>query len=118
MSYRLLKVNQLIKRELSQIILKEIEFPSHVLVTLTRVETSSNLIVAKVYIAVIPEEQTADILKILNQNIFELQHKLNKRLNMRPVPKIKFIEEKKTSEAGRIEKILQELKKRKNKLNL
>ena len=43
MSQRILKVNQLIKKELSQIILKEAEFPKEVLVTLTRVETLPNL---------------------------------------------------------------------------
>jgi len=30
---------------------------------------------------------------------------------MRPIPRIKFLEEKKTREAGRIEEILEELKK-------
>ncbi len=39
MSKRIPQVNQLIKKELSQIILREIEFPVGVLVTLTRVET-------------------------------------------------------------------------------
>jgi len=108
---RLQRVNQLIKKELSQILLREIEFPTDVLVTITRVESTPNLIQAKVFISVMPEEKTSMVSRILNKKIFELQQKINKRLKMRPVPQIHFVEEKKTSEAGRIEEILEELKK-------
>lgn len=111
MSKRIQRVNQLIKKELSQILLKEIEFTPDVLVTITQVETSSNLIESRVWISVLPEEKLKRVLKILNRNIYFLQQKLNKRLRMRPVPKIKFLEEKKTAGAGKIEEILEKLKK-------
>ena len=111
MTKRLQRVNQLIKKELSQIILREIEFPAGVLVTITRVESASNLIQAKVFISVIPEEKILEVLQILNYQIYELQQKINKRLKMRPVPRLKFLGEKKTNEAGRIEAILEGLKK-------
>jgi len=109
-SERIQRVNQLIKRELGPIILKEIEFPPGVLVTLTRVETSVGLKQAKIYVSAIPRIKLEIVLKILNHRIYLLQQKLNKRLRMRPLPKIMFVEEKETSEAGRIEEILEELK--------
>ncbi len=111
MSERIQRVNQLIKRELGQILLKEIEFPSGILVTLTRVETSVDLKQAKIYVSAIPRIKLDIVLKILNRQIHPLQQKLNKRLRMRPLPKIMFVEEKETSEAGRIEEILVRLKK-------
>jgi len=114
MSNRISRVNHLVQQELSQIILKEFDFPLGLFVTLTRVETSSNLIQAKVYISVMPEEKTKEILQILNRQIYQLQQKLNKRLKMRPVPRIKFLEEKKTSEAHRIEEILEKIKNEEN----
>ena len=114
MSERIRRVNHLIQQELSRIILKELDFPSDVFITLTRVETSSNLIQAKVYISVLPEKKTKEIFQILNRQIYKLQQKLNRRLKMRPVPRISFLEEKKTSEAGRIEEILEEIKKKKD----
>jgi len=110
MSKRIQRVNQLIKKELSQIILKEIEFSSDVLVTVTRVETTSNLIESKVYVSVMPEEKTSKVFQILNRQVYELQQKLNQRLQMRPIPRIKFIEEKETKEAGKIEEILEKIK--------
>jgi len=96
---------------LSQIILREIEFPQDVLVTITRVEISANLIEGNIWISVLPEEKLKRILEILNKNIYFLQQKLNKRLKMRPIPRIRFLEEKKTAEAGKIEELLEELKK-------
>lgn len=111
MSKRIRQINQLIKKELSQIILREIEISSEILITLTRVETSPDLEEAKVYISVLPEEKRGRVLQILNKNIYSLQQKLNRRLKTRPIPRISFIEEKETVEAGRIEEILAELKK-------
>ncbi|TET84438.1 MAG: 30S ribosome-binding factor RbfA [Candidatus Nealsonbacteria bacterium] len=111
MSKRIPRVNQLIQQELSQIILREIEFPKDILVTVTRIETSSNLIESKIYVSVMPEEKTSKVFQILNRQVYELQQKLNQRLQMRPIPRIKFIEEKETKEAGKIEEILERLKK-------
>lgn len=112
MRKRIQRVNQLIKKELSQILLKEVDFPKGVLVTLTRVESSVDLIQAKVYISVMPEKEAARVLEILNKLIYELQRKLNQRLKMRPVPRIKFVEEKETERAARIEQLLEEIKRK------
>ena len=111
MSKRIPRVNQLIKKELSQIVLKEIEFPKGVLVTVTRVETSLDLNQAKVFISSLPESHTERVLSILNRQIYFIQQKLNKRLKMKFIPKIEFREEKKTREAGEVEGILERLKK-------
>ncbi len=111
MTNRIPRVNQLIKKELSQIILQEVDFGQEFLSTLTRVETNQDLREANVWISTIPEKNSKRVLEILNRNIYILQQKLGKRLKMRPIPKIKFLEEKKTVEASRIEKILEELKK-------
>ena len=108
---RIVRVNQLIKKELGQIILREFDFPKDVLVTLTRVETSGNLIHVKAYISVLPETKTAQVLELLNQRIYGIQQLLNKRLRMRPIPKINFAEEKQTVQAGKIEELLEKIKK-------
>jgi ribosome-binding factor A len=106
---RVQRVNQLIKKELGQIILKEFGF-QNVLVTLTRVETTPNLIETRAYISTMPQGRGAEILHIMNSRIYEVQQKLNKRLKMRPMPKIIFIEEKVTAEAGRVEELLEQIK--------
>ena len=102
MPNRIQRVNSLIKNELSQIILKEIDFPKNTLITIIRVETSIDLRQAKVYISVIPEEQTTRVCEILKRGIYNLQQELNKRLNMRPIPRIKFQKEGEVKKAARV----------------
>lgn len=109
---RLQRVNQLLKKELSRLLLKEMEFPPDVLTTITRLETTKDLRESNVFVSVFPKEKSEKICLILNKSVYSLQPKLNKRLKMRPLPKIRFLEEKLISEAGRIEEILAELKKK------
>ncbi|TFG35898.1 MAG: 30S ribosome-binding factor RbfA [Parcubacteria group bacterium] len=110
MANRVEKVNQLIKKELSRIILREIDFPDNVLVTLTRVDTSPNLIETKIFLSTMPEGRTKETMDILNKDIYRIQQSLNKRLVMRPLPRIMFREEKETRGAGRVEELLEQAK--------
>ena len=118
MSKRIPRVNQLIKKELSQILLREMDWemggwrPKDVLVTVTRVETSADLNQTKVFISTLPENQSEKVLKLLDRRIYDIQRELNKRLKMKFIPKIEFKEEKKTREAGEIEELLEEIKNR------
>ena len=59
-----------------------------------------------------PEDQNSQVLKVLNECIYDIQQLLNKRLNMRPIPKIRFVQEEKTTEAARIEKLLENINKK------
>ena len=111
MSNRILRINQLLKIEVSQLILREIEFPKEVLVTVTRVETSPDLREAKVFISVMSEKNENEILDFLNKRVYFFQQKINKRLKMKFIPKIRFFKEEKTKTAARIEEILEKLKK-------
>ena len=107
-----MRVNQLIKKELSKILLQEIDFPRGILATMTRVETSVHLQQSKIYISVFPEKEGVKILEILNKSVYRLQQKLNRRLKMRPLPRIRFAEEKATAEAGRIEELIEKIHKK------
>jgi len=110
MSKRIDRVNQLIKQTLSKFLLKELDFKRSVLITITRVETASNLNYSNVFVSVMPEQEIEPVMIFLNKNIYHLQQKMNKKLVMKRVPKIIFREETKTREAARVEKLLNELK--------
>ena len=110
MSKRILKINELLKRQLGQLFLKEIEFPKGVLVTITRVETSPDLKEAIVSISAMPSSGNKKVQEILKYCIYNLQQEINKRLRMRPIPKIVFREEKKVGEAAKIEELLEKIK--------
>jgi ribosome-binding factor A len=106
MSNRIEKVNSLLEHELGKIILRDFAFSPEILVTLTRVDTTSNLIEAKAYISVFPEPKAEGIIRALNKSIYDIQYKINRTLRMRPIPKLKFIKETEISKAGRIEELL------------
>ena len=110
-SQRIQKVNELLKRELGKIILKELEFPRDTLITITNVESSPDLREAKIWVSVIPGNQILLALQVLKRNIYNLQKKLDKRLKMRPVPRIEFLKESKSEEAQKIEEILDKIQK-------
>lgn len=108
---RIQRLNSLIQREISQILLKEFDFSLDLLVTITRAEVSSDLIDCSIWVSVFPEEKREKVLGFLNNKIYLVQQKLNSRLRMRPIPKIKFLEETMVAEAGKVENILGKLKK-------
>ena len=110
MTERIPRVNELLRQELGTILLREFDAPENTLVTLTRVSTAPNLQQAKIYISVMPEERGAQVVKLLEKDVHEIQQLLNKRLNMRPVPRIEWVLEEKTKEAQEIEEILNKIK--------
>ena len=110
MSNRLEKVNSLLAQEISKIIAKDFGF-SGALVTVTHVDATANLIEARVYVSILPEDNTDAAIKALNGNVYDIQQKLNKLLNMRPIPRIRFVKDPVIAEAARIEGLLATLKK-------
>ena len=110
MSLRVKKINELIKQEAGQLLLKEVDF-NNILVTITDVDTSPDLKQAKIKICVIPSEKDEEVLEIIKRNIFNVQQRLNKRLRMRPVPKMKFEIDKVEANAQRIEELLGKVEK-------
>ena len=121
MSNRIEKVNSLLEHELSAIMARDFNFPN-TLVTLTHVDATPNLIEAKAYVSILPsaaalssgvtmDDKADQIIRALNNNVYDVQQKINKKLNMRPIPKIKFVKDGHIAEAARIEELLEILKK-------
>jgi len=114
-SQRIKRVNELIKRELGTIILKQVDYPKNLLLTLTKVECSSDLSNAKIWVSVMPESKTDWILSMLQRNIYHIQKTLDKRLRIRPVPKIRFVKQKKIEGTDNVDYILDKIKKEESK---
>jgi len=110
MEKRLQRINQLIKKEIAQIILKEIDFAPEILATVTRVETTQDLLDANVFVSVFPENSFVKTIDFLKKKSGFLQREINKSLRMKPLPRLHLLPEKATSKAGRIEEILEQLK--------
>jgi len=113
MTRRLEQVNELIYRELSKIIEREIEFPEGVLVSITKVETQPDLELAKIFFTIYPKEKELEILKILLRSRRYLQHLLRQQIILKPMPKLKFLLAKEGDEeiVEKVERLLDQIEK-------
>ena len=58
---RLNRINELIRRELGQLILREVELEQGVFVTITNVKTCSEITDVKIYVSVFPQQQAKQV---------------------------------------------------------
>lgn len=108
---RVKRYNELIRVELGKIIFDFLEVKSDVLVTITRVITAPDLFSVAVFVSVWPDHKSEELFGKLNRSIYQIQQLLNKKLKIRPVPKIIFRYDKNPEEASKIESILKKIKK-------
>jgi len=104
--YRREKINSILIHEIGDILLKEMEFPLGVLVTVTNAEATEDFKEAKIFVSVLPFKESQRILEILGKNIYHIQQFLNKRLRMKPVPKIFFKIDPSIEQADKVERLL------------
>jgi ribosome-binding factor A len=107
---RIDRINELIKETLANIIQEEVEIPTGVFLTVVKVDTSRDLRYARVFVSVFPEKKFQKIIDLLKKRIYSIQGTLNKKLHMKPLPRIEFVAEKTEAEADKIEKLLKEIK--------
>ena len=108
---RIQGLNTLLRKEIADIILNQERLSTEIFTTVTKVETSSNLSIAKVYISVWPDNEYQKVFSILNHDIKNIQRQIDKMLSIRVVPKIIFIEDKGQRKASRVEQILDKIDK-------
>ena len=108
MKHRLLRVNELLKRELSTIISREISFEG-ALVTVNQVDVTPDLKNAHVYISVLGKEaQTAAMAK-LEENRVVLQTALAKSVVLKYTPHLLFHLDDSIERGARVFEILHEI---------
>jgi len=103
------QVNSLIQKELGAILLSEIELPLGSLLTISRVEVSSSLEHADIFVTVLPDGQTERVLALVQKNVYHLQKLLDKKLVLKFVPKIRFQLDEGLQAANEVNEILNSL---------
>ncbi len=106
MNHRAERVQSLIQAELSKIIIREVEFPEGALATITSVEVDKKLEWANVLVSVIPSSFAAKAVQLLEKSVGELQYLLMKKLNIKPMPRIRFELDRGPEHAAVVEKLL------------
>ena len=108
MGIRLLRINESIKETLSSVITAEgLKDPRIGFVTVTGVETSSDLRHAKVFVSVLGGKTERDLtMKALEKSRGFLQAKINSSLHVKRTPQLQFFYDDTLDNALRIERAL------------
>ncbi len=113
LNHRHLRVGELVKQNLGQIFIKnEAKIPSlnTKLITVTEVRMSSDLRSARAYVIPLGGKETKKIVNILTEFSYLVRKALSKKLDIKFLPKLYFVEDKSFDYAERIEKLIKENK--------
>lgn len=114
MSQRLDKINRLLKEEISKIIQEELDDRRIGFVTVTKVITTADLRLAKVYISIMEEaKKKEDTLRAINKASIYIRKLLADRVKLRYLPDLNFFEDDSMNESFRIEELLNQINKQK-----
>lgn len=108
MKHRMLRVNEVVKRELSGILTREIKFEG-ALVTINHVEVTSDLKNAHVFFSVLGSATGESIMKKLEEHRPAFQSELARRVTMKFTPHLVFHHDESIARGSRIVEILQQI---------
>jgi ribosome-binding factor A len=110
LSRRTRQVGEFLREELSDIIRTEVKDPRIGFFSVTHVEMSPDLRMARVYISVLgtEEERTATLTALRSAAGF-IRHHLKPRLRMRQIPELDFRDDRSMEHAEEIARTLREL---------
>ena len=112
-SQRQLRVGELVKQNLGELFIRnEAKIPSFnsKLITVTEVRMTPDLKTARVYVIPLGGIETKETVRILTQNSHLVRRALSKKLDIKFLPKLTFIEDNSFEYAEKIEKIIKKNK--------
>ncbi len=109
---RVEKLQELMKQEISQIILRELKDPRIGFVTVTQVELTGDLRNAKIYVSIMGnEKQVKDTLKGLNSSMGFIRREVGHRIRMRVTPELTLALDKSLDYSAHIQELLLKIQK-------
>jgi len=107
---RIEKLQELIKQEMSKMLLREIKDPRIGFVTVTDVEMTGDLREAKIFVSIMGDDaKVQESLKGLNSALGFIRREIGKRVKIRFTPEISFALDTSLDYSEHIQKILLEL---------
>ena len=112
-SQRQLRVGELVKQNLGELFIRnEAKIPTinSKLVTVTEVRMTPDLKTARVYVIPLGGVDTKETVRILTEYAHLVRRALSKRLDIKFLPKLTFVEDNSFEYAEKIEKIIRKIK--------
>ncbi len=109
MNQRLKRVNELLQKELSFLVIKDLA-PTDYLITISYVDCSNDLSLARIGVTVLPKNKKNQALRDLKKNLGEWRLNLKKKLKLKKIPKFQLLFDQSLQKAAEIEQILKKIK--------
>ena len=112
-SQRQLRVGELVKQNLGELFIRnEAKIPTinSKLITVTEVRMTPDLKTARVYVIPLGGVETKETVKILTEYAHLVRKALSKRLDIKFLPKLTFVEDNSFEYAEKIERIIKKIK--------
>lgn len=115
-SHRLLRVRELLKREIGEAIRRELPVQQAGLVTVNDVDVSGDLKNARVYLGLLGNsEQKKIAVDLLNKQRVRIQSLVGKAVVMKFTPRLNFVVDESIDRGNRVLQIIEELEKAEQK---
>lgn len=114
-SVRVEKIQELIKEQTSEIIMRELKDPRVGFVTVTEVDVSGDLRNAKIYVSIFgSDKQIEDSWRGLNSSLGFIRRELAHRIRLKFIPEIKLFMDTSLEYSSHIQKLLLKVEKEDN----
>lgn len=109
---RLTRIDDEIQKEIAEIIRAELKDPRlNKLITVTRVNTTNDLKLCKVFVSIMAEgSEKKDAMEGLNNSAGFIRRQIASRINLRNTPEFSFVIDESLDESYRMSKILDDIK--------
>jgi ribosome-binding factor A len=109
---RRLRIADLMKHELGKLLLSHSHDPRFTFVSITSIDISKDYSHAKVYVTILDEEKTEEIMAALNKAAGFFRHHLAQAVNLRSTPKLIFHFDETIRKGQRISQLLSQTSKK------
>jgi len=113
-SHRVDKVEQLIKEQISYILLHRMPDDDLGFITVTDVKASADLKIAKIYLSVLQKERRGFVLNKINSRLGHIKAELAHMIRIKFVPELKFFIDDTLDYVEKIEGLINEIHKQNN----
>ena len=107
-SNRIGRINEEIQRELSTLIRTVKDPRVHGMVSITAVDTTSDLRYSKIYVSVLDKSDVKEVVKGLKSAAGYLRRELGRALNLRYTPELQFVEDDSIDQGAHILSLLRD----------
>jgi ribosome-binding factor A len=109
-SVRVQRVRELLKRQLGEILRREIQVPQGTIITVNDVDVSKDLQMATVYVGIIGNDgQVKEGMELLHQERKRLQGLVGRAVVLKYTPQLRFVLDESISRGNRVLAIIDEI---------